>query len=206
MNYKIIDFDEFVEYFQGKEQESGLGIEFDPDMNDNYLFYQTFLPKNIIPTSLENSFGLNPFNSMMQRAAKLPDKLFFKFELFGQCTINGNSAFVFKPWVINMPNEIVARDLESFHLFLPSFFIEYLINQHIFLEAYQWRNIRNTRVLTDLNLGYEDLDNDDFSPFEKIRTKNLYELDNNFRKSLKGQELNIKLSDKAHRKFKHYFY
>lgn len=142
---------------------------------------------------------------MMQSTSNIPDKLFFKFELYGQCTINGNPAFVFKPWIINVQNEIAARDLERFHLFLPSFFIQHLIDQHIFLEALQWKTIRNTRVLTDLDLGYEDLNNDDFSPFEKIRTKNLFELDNNFRKSLNGQESNIKLSDKAYRKFQLYF-
>lgn len=205
MKYKIIDFESFTKYFQAIEPETGLGIEFDHDTRENYLFYQTFIPKSFLPFDLQNPSDFGTFEIMMNRTATIPDKLFFKFELFGRGKINGQEMFIFRPWVINVQSNFATINIEQFHLFLPSFFLDYLIDQYIFLEVFQWDNIKNIRVLKDLKIKDEEIGNKDYTPFEYIRTKNLNQMDIDFKNILNQKEIDIIVENKYYERYRDYF-
>src|SRR5690606_26100986 len=91
-------------------------------------------------------------------------------------------SFIFKPWILNIDNQFVVRDMERFHLFIPAYFFHHILDKHIFMEAFKWEDISNIRIIeeiqssktVDLTSLYEE---NDVSHFARVRSINLYEVD-----------------------------
>ena len=205
MRYKILNFEEYVNYFQFNEIDTCFGIEYDPDAGEHYMAMQTFLPKDSIYEEPADSFL-----RFLSSTANIPDRVLVKFELFALGTIENLPAFIFKPWVLNVSNYTVCESMEKFHLFVPSYLFYHLLDKFIFLEQFTWEQIKDIRVINDIeNSKVVDLTNgngeSDFSPFSKIRKMNLNEVENNFQNTFDVINPNLDIKPIYMKRFQEYF-
>lgn len=144
---KKLSYKEYLKYFQFNRHETGCGVQTEKESWENFLWLQTFLPKDY--------FDINPFsfigNPFMSENS-IPNEIHIKFELFGIGTIGNRIAFVFKPWIINIDNPYVYNQLENFHLFIPDYLFYNLIERLIFIEQFNWEQLNNLRVLEDISV------------------------------------------------------
>jgi hypothetical protein len=207
MRYKILNFDEYANYFQFDQTDTGFGIENDPITGEQYLAMQTFLPKNSI---YKESSVLNPFMNFQSKMTDIPEQILVKFELFAIGNVENLDAFVFKPWVLNVNNKLVCDNMEKFHLFVPSYLFYHLVDRFIFLEQFTWNQIKNIRVIKDIKSSKAvNLINDkseiDFSPFIKVREMNLFNVDNIFQNTFDSDNANLDIEQTYINRFKEYF-
>lgn len=147
MQPRLLTADNYFRNFNFQENETGAGIEQEPESGEHYLFAQTFLPKTFF--NLDHpSLLFNPF--IKHQLDTLPDRILVKFELFGIGSIGKQDAFIFKPWVIDIDNPMLFNYLESFHLFFPNTLFFNFIERLVFMEQLNQESFRHIRVLQDL--------------------------------------------------------
>lgn len=147
MQPKLLTIKDYFERFNFQEYGTGCGIETEPDSGENYLWAQTFLPKDFF--NLDHpSLIFNPF--LRHQIEDIPDQVQVKFELFGIGSLDDVEAFIFKPWVVNVDNPMLFQLLEGFHLFVPSTLFYNLIDRLIFLEQIDPSVFRHIRILQDI--------------------------------------------------------
>lgn len=207
MRYKILNFDEYANYFQFDKTDTGFGIESDPVSGEQYLAMQTFLPKNSI---YQEPSPLNPFMNFQSKLTHIPEQILVKFELFALGKVEDINAFVFKPWVLNVNNNALCDSIEKFHLFVPSYLFYHQVDRFIFLEQFTWKQIKDVRVIKDLkSSNLINLTNDnnemDFSPFIEVREIRLSKVDNAFQNKFDIDNVNLDIEQKYVDRFKEYF-
>jgi RimJ/RimL family protein N-acetyltransferase len=146
MKPKKLSYKDYLKYFQFNRHETGCGVETERESWENFLWLQTFLPKNY--------FELNSFDfisNTFMPVDSIPDEIHVKFELFGIGSIGNRKAFVFKPWIINIDNPNIYNNLEKLHLFIPDYLFYNLIERLIFIEQFNWDQLNNLRVLEDIS-------------------------------------------------------
>ncbi|PIX13331.1 MAG: hypothetical protein COZ74_06855, partial [Flavobacteriaceae bacterium CG_4_8_14_3_um_filter_31_8] len=147
MQPKLLTIKDYFERFNFQEYGTGCGIETEPESGENYLWAQTFLPKDFF--NLDHpSLIFNPF--LRHQIEDIPDQVQVKFELFGIGSIGNVEAFVFKPWVVNVDNPMLFQLLEDFHLFVPNTLFYNLIERLIFLEQIDPNVFKHIRILQDI--------------------------------------------------------
>jgi len=147
MQPKLLTIKDYFERFNFQEYGTGCGIETEPESAENYLWAQTFLPKDFF--NLDHpSLIFNPF--LRHQIEDIPDQVQVKFELFGIGSIGNVEAFVFKPWVVNVDNPMLFQLLEDFHLFVPNILFYNLIERLIFLEQIDPNVFKHIRILQDI--------------------------------------------------------
>ncbi len=147
MQPKILTVENYFSLFKFQEQETGCGIEQEPDSGENYFFAQTYFPKTFF--NLDHpSLLSNPF--IRVQLADLPEKILVKLELIEIGSIQEKDAYIFKPWIIGIDNPMLCNFLESFHLFFPSTLLYNLMERLVFLEQLNLASFRQIRVLQDI--------------------------------------------------------
>ncbi len=147
MQPKLLTIKDYFDRFNFQEYGTGCGIETEPESRENYLWAQTFLPKDFF--NLDHpSLIFNPF--LRHQIEDIPDQVQVKFELFGIGSLDDVEAFIFKPWVVNVDNPMLFQLLENFHLFVPSTLFFNLIERLIFLEQLDPNVFRHIRILQDI--------------------------------------------------------
>lgn len=147
MQPKLLTINDFIEYFKFQENETGCGIEQEPESRENYFWAQTFLPKDYFDLD-HPSISFNPMIRQLLRY--VPEQIHIKFELFAIGNLDDKEAFVFKPWVLNIDNPMLFGLFEGFHLFIPSTLFYNLIDRLIFLEQINPATFQFIRILQDL--------------------------------------------------------
>jgi RimJ/RimL family protein N-acetyltransferase len=147
MQPKLLTIKNYFDRFNFQENGTGCGFETEPESGENYLWVQTFLPKDFF--NLDHpSLIFNPF--LRHQIEDIPDQVQVKFELFGIGSLDDVEAFIFKPWVVNVDNPMLFQLLEGFHLFVPSTLFYNLIERLIFLEQIDPNIFRHIRILQDI--------------------------------------------------------
>lgn len=142
---KKLSFDEYEEYFQFIEDNTGCGIETEQGTWEEFFWIQVYLPRSYFYID-PSFFEANPFIT----DDDLPEKIQVKFELFGIGHIEKRKSFVFKPWIIGIDNPNIYSQLENFLLFIPDNLFLNLIRRSIFLEQFTWDQLSKIRVLQDI--------------------------------------------------------
>ncbi|WP_461638790.1 GNAT family N-acetyltransferase [Labilibaculum euxinus] len=142
---KKLSLDEYEEYFQFIEDNTGCGIETEQGTWEEFFWIQVYLPRSYFYID-PSFFEVNPFIT----DDDLPEIIQVKFELFGIGHIEKRKSFVFKPWIIGIDNPNIYTQLENFLLFIPDNLFFNLIRRSIFLEQFTWGQLSKIRVLQDI--------------------------------------------------------
>lgn len=148
MKVKLLTNKDYFKYFNILKDGTGCGIEKETETRENFLWAQTFLPKDFFEVAEPS-----PFSSefLRRHLVYIPNQVHVKFELFGIGRIDDVETFIFKPWVLNVDIPALYQYLENFHLYVPSLLFYNLIENMIFLDQLNQNDFKHIRVLQDIS-------------------------------------------------------
>jgi hypothetical protein len=135
------------------------GVGEDHTYCDTYFWLRKPIPISFVPLD-ESRFA---FYGISLGELVLPEKIEFELELFALGSIDGQRAFVFKPWLFEpekwfydtgfpLPLALM-QEFTDWLLFIPDYLVQNMMLQNIFVDCFTLQELKGIRIFQDIELN-----------------------------------------------------